>query len=77
MLREIQSVTDNEIIGNFKAAVINRNVDFAAARLIEERTNFYAVRLLVKKIFDKKIHRSAGVDNVFHKQNISALRARC
>ena len=73
MLCEVKPVADNKIIGNFKAAIINLDINFAAARFVEKSADFYTVRLFVKEIFDKKIHRRAGVDNIFHKQNISAF----
>ena len=71
MLREVKPVANNEIVRDFKAAIINLNVDFAAARLVEKRANFYAVRLLVKEIIDKVIHGRAGVDNILHEQNVA------
>ena len=73
MLREVETVADNELVGNFKTAVVNLNVNFAATGLVKERANLYAVSLFVHEIIDKKIHGCAGVDNIFDEQNIATF----
>lgn len=73
MLREVKPVADNEIVRNFKAAIINFDIDLAAAGLIEQSANFYAVSLLVKEIVNQIVHGRAGVDNIFDEQNIATF----
>ena len=74
MLREVQSVADNEFVGNFKAAVIDFHVDFAARRLVEQRADFDAGGLLVEEIIDEVIHCRARIDDVFDEQDVAAFR---
>ena len=73
MLRKIQPIADDKFIGNLKATVINRHVDFAAARLIKERANFYAVCLFVEEVINKVIHRRSGIDNVLNEQKVASF----
>ena len=73
VLREIETVADNEFVGNVEAAIVNFNVDFTARRLVEERADFDAVRLFVHEVINKVAHGRAGVDNVLNEQNVASF----
>ena len=73
MLREVEPVADNELIGHFKAAVINLNVNLATARLVEERANLDAVGFLVHEVIDEEVHSRAGINDVLDKQEVASF----
>ena len=73
MLREVKPVANDKFVRDFKAAVVNLNVNLAATRLVKERANFDAVSLFILEVVDKEIHSGARIDDVLDKQDVAPL----
>src|SRR5690625_4453491 len=71
----IESVAEDELVGNGKADVVEIEVDFGGVGFMEERDAGERCRVLVPHSLEHVFHRQARVDDVFHDDHMAAFDA--
>src|SRR5690625_1784679 len=69
----IESVAEDELVGDGKADVVEVEVDFGGVGFMEERDAGERCRVLVPHPVEHVFHRQARVDDVFHHDHMAAF----
>src|SRR5438309_3201654 len=76
VLGVVEAVADDELVGDREPDVVDRDVDEAPGGLVEQGADPERLRVLAAQVADQVIERQAGIDDVFHDQDVLAFDRR-
>ena len=72
----VETVADDELVGDLTADIVGHEGDLAAAGLVEQGTGLDALGTLELEVTAEVRERSAGVDDVLDEDDVLALNVR-
>ena len=75
VLAVVEAVADDELVRDREADVVDRDVDEAPGRLVEQRADPERAGVLAAQVAEQVVERQARVDDVLDDQDVLALDA--